>query len=55
MEFMISVLGYLLLWVATDVGRKDGKEIKIMRGKWWLIFVLITIGAYIIKHSESWF
>ncbi len=55
MEFMISVLGYVLLWAATDVGRKDGKEIKFMRGKWWLIFTLITVGAYIIKYSESWF
>jgi hypothetical protein len=55
MEFAISVLGYVLLWAATDVGRKDGKEIKFMRGKWWLIFGLITTGAYIIKYSESWF
>ena len=55
MEFAISVLGYVLLWAATDVGRKDGKEIKFMRGKWWLIFGLITTGAYIIKNSESWF
>ncbi len=55
MEFAISVLGYVLIWAATDVGRKDGKEIKFMRGKWWLIFGLITTGTYIIKYSESWF
>lgn len=55
MELAISVLGYILLWAANDVGRKDGKEIKFMTGKWWLIFVLITTGAYLIKNSETWF
>lgn len=55
MEIAISILGYTLLWAATNVGRKDEKEIKFMRGKWWLIFVLITTGAYIIKNAESWF
>lgn len=49
------VLGYILLSAATDVGRKDGSEIKFMRGKWWLIQGLIFIGAYIIKYSEGWF
>ena len=55
MEFVISVLGYVLFWAATNVGRKDGEEIKFMRGKWWLIFALITTGAAIIKYSDGWF
>ena len=55
MEIAISILGYILLWAATDVGRKKDSEIKFMRGKWWLIFTLITAGAYIINNVDSWF
>ena len=55
MEFAISVFGYALLWAAADVVRKEGKEIKFMRGQWWLIFGLIITGAYAIKYPESWF
>ncbi len=55
MEIAISILGYILLWAATDVGRKEDSKIKFMRGKWWLIFTLITVGAYIINNVDSWF
>ena len=55
MEIAISIFGYVLLWAATDVGRKEASKIKFMRGKWWLIFTLITVGVYIINNVDSWF
>jgi len=55
MEIAINILGYFLLWVATDIGRKEESKIKFMRGKWWLIFTLITAGAYIISNVDNWF
>ncbi len=55
MEIAISILGYVLLWAATDVGRKEESKIKFMRGKWWLIFTLIIAGVYIINNVDNWF
>ena len=55
MEMITIILGYILLWAATDVGRKTDSKIKFMRGKWWLIFTLIIVGAYIISNAHSWF
>ena len=44
----MTILGYFLLWVATDVGRKEESKIEFMSTKWWAIFALISIGTYII-------
>jgi len=55
MEIAISILGYVLLWVATDIGRKEESKIKFMTGKWWIIFTLITAGTYIINNVDNWF
>ena len=55
MEEVIIIIGYILLWAATDVGRKQDSKIKFMRGKWWLIFGLITVGAYVISTAHKWF
>lgn len=55
MEIAIKILGYLLLWAATDIGRKEDSKIKFMRWKWWLILTLITVGTYIINNVDRWF
>ena len=55
MEIAISILGYVLLWAATDIGRKEESKIKFVRGKWWLILTLITTGTYIINNVDNWF
>ena len=46
---LIKILGYILIWAATDVGRKDDSKIEFMKSNWWLIFILITIGIYLIN------
>jgi len=55
MEEVIIILGFVLLWAATDVGRKQESKIKFMKGKWWIIFGLISVGVYIISNARKWF
>ena len=55
MEIGISILGYVILWAATDVGRKEESKIKFMGGKWWLIFTPIISGVYIINNVDNLF
>jgi hypothetical protein len=53
MELVIDMLGYFLLFTATDVGRKEDSKIKLMEGKWWLIMGLILVGSLIIIHNHG--
>jgi len=53
MEFIISCVGFILLWVATDVGRKEVDKIVFFRSKWFVIFALITIGVLLIKNAHN--
>ena len=45
MGLIIQMVGYLLLWVSTDIGRGPESKIEIFSFEWWLILVLITIGT----------
>ena len=51
METIIHIIGFLLLWVATDIGRKPESKIKFFSGQWWLILVLITVGAILTAYD----
>ena len=52
METAIVIFGYLLLWAATDIGRKGDSKVKFMRGKWWAIFALLTAGGIVLNNVD---
>lgn len=55
MEFLISVFGFIILWIATAVGRKKESSIKTFSVKWFFMAALIATGAFIIKFADKWF
>jgi hypothetical protein len=48
MEYLMHIIGFMLLFIATDVGRKQESKIKFFSGKWWLIVALILIGTIMV-------
>jgi len=53
MELFINLLGFGLLWLATDVGRTEDSKIKIFSKGWWLILVLVVIGSMLSQYSVT--
>lgn len=49
MQGILVIIGYILLWASTDVGRKKEDKIKFFSGNWWLIFILILSGTFLIS------
>jgi hypothetical protein len=45
LDTVIEIVGFIMLWMATDVGRNEESKIKIFSSNWWLILVLIAFGA----------
>ncbi len=50
-ETIIHIVGFILLWFATDVGRGPESKIEFFSGKWWLILVLLVIGAFLTGYN----
>lgn len=48
MEILVSIIGGVLIWGATDIGRGKESEIKFGSKKWWFQLLLITTGIYLI-------
>ena len=42
-----------MIWGATDVGRKPESKVKFFTGQWWLMFVLITLGAILTAYEST--
>lgn len=47
----IEIVGYLFLWTATMIGRKDDSELKFFKPNWWIVLVFVVVGVEIIKNS----
>jgi hypothetical protein len=41
-----------MLWIATDVGRKEDSKVKLFTTNWWIMFLLIAFGAYFISINR---
>ncbi len=48
-SFIVECIGIIILWLATDVGRKEDSKIKFLGRNWWFIFILLLIGLTIIE------
>lgn len=46
-EFILHIVGYLLLWIAVDIGRED--KLKLFTKNWWIILTLLFIGTELVK------
>ena len=55
LEFIISCIGFILLWVATDIGRTEEDKIKLFSLNWLFVFVLITVGVLLIQNAHRFF
>lgn len=54
-NFLISILGYILIWSAAEVGRNPDSKIPIFTIKWWLQALLIIVGCTIISNVDKWY
>jgi len=50
MDTIIQISGFLCLWIAVGIGRKEDSKIKFMSGNWWLALILIEVGTLIINR-----
>ena len=51
-NIIIQLIGFLMIWFAVDVGRGPESKVKMFSGQWWLIFVLITLGAILTAYER---
>jgi len=50
MNFIIITIGYVLIWIAINIGRKEDSIIPIIVDwRWWLQMVLVIAGTIIIS------
>ena len=52
-DFIIEFLGFVILWVATDVGRKEESKVKLFSTNWWIILLLIAFGAWLASGTVN--
>jgi hypothetical protein len=55
MNFLISCLGYFLIFLATDWGRKPDSKLPLFSLGWTIQILLVLVGAMIILWAESWY
>lgn len=46
--FFINWLGFLLIWIAADIGRKQDSKVYIFSWEFFWQAILITVGASIV-------
>ena len=51
-QFLLQILGYILLWVAVDINRPEEYKIKIFSKHWWIVFILIFISSIIFENLK---
>jgi hypothetical protein len=50
MDWLIEMIGYLLLWFATDVGRNEESKIEFLSKNWFIILLLLVLGIALIER-----
>jgi len=53
MNTLIELVGFMIIWASTDVGRSGDSKTKIFSKNWWIIFILICIGVTLINISNT--
>lgn len=47
-KFFLQLLGYILIWWAITMGRKEDSKIELFSGQWIIQILLVAIGVSII-------
>ena len=53
MELFINIMGFMLLWASTDIGRNDESKIVMFSRNWWVIVLLLTFGAILSQFQST--
>lgn len=52
METLQLLVGYMLIWWAVTIGRKEDSKVELFSLNWVLQILLIAIGASIISNLK---
>jgi len=55
MNYIISIIGYFLIWLAVDYGRTPESKIPLCSRGFWIQTLLIIIGTFIISRVDEWY
>jgi len=55
MKLLTIMIAYILIYIATDIGRSKENQIKTFSKKWWVQIALIIVSAFIISNFHNWF
>lgn len=47
-KFFIQLIGYILIWWAITIGRKEDSKVELFTSQWVLQILLVAIGVSII-------
>lgn len=50
MEWILNFFGFLLIWMAVEVGRKEDSKVKLL--SWEFLLQLLLIGAGVFLASQ---
>lgn len=51
-HFLLSIFGYLLIYIAVDVGRPQEYQAAMFSTNWFIQVALITVGGIILGIPE---
>lgn len=49
MDILQILFGYILIWWAVEVGRKEDSKVELFTPKWILQILLVAFGVMLIK------
>lgn len=49
MEILQELLGYILIWWAVTIGRKEDSKVELFTSQWIIQVLLVAFGVILIK------
>lgn len=53
MSLILEILGFFIIFMAIDYGRKDDSKIQFLSKQWFIIFLLVIIGTLLIRFGDK--
>ena len=51
---ILKIVGVLLIWIATDIGRKPESKIELFSWNFVIQIILVAIGLGIIRYVDAY-
>jgi hypothetical protein len=48
---LVAIIGYMLIFMAVDYGRKEDSKYPLFSWKWLIIMTLVVIGTLLIEEG----